>query len=289
MHPLVSIVIPCYRQAHYLSQAIESALAQSYPRVEAVVVNDGSDDDTDRVAECYAGRILYITKTNGGLPSARNAGIRAASGKYLHFLDADDILHQDSVATLVTAMERTGHPLGIMGFKVFSELCPVQQAIPVMFDTLHHLLPALICGNFAPPHAFLVRKDLVVEVGMFREELCSCEDWDLWLRLAFRGAEVLPVPIAGAYYRHTPGSMSTNRLRMLRGRTDTLLHAGRKISENELLLNLYGMPLYEALVQEYRRWNELAAHRPKHDSDLAAGGPDDSWSRLHGFPRRHPV
>jgi glycosyltransferase involved in cell wall biosynthesis len=72
---LVTIIIPCFRQAQFLPLAIESALGQSYPNVDVIVVNDGSPDDTSTVARRYGERVKYIEKENGGLPSARNAGL----------------------------------------------------------------------------------------------------------------------------------------------------------------------------------------------------------------------
>src|SRR5262245_46484951 len=88
----VSVIIPCYRQGRYLAQAIDSCLAQTHPDVEVIVVNDGSDDNTDEVARGYGDRIRYIPKRNGGVSAARNSGIAVATGRYLKFLDADDHL-----------------------------------------------------------------------------------------------------------------------------------------------------------------------------------------------------
>jgi glycosyltransferase involved in cell wall biosynthesis len=104
--PLVSVIIPCYRQGHLLPEALESVLAQTYPAVEAVVVNDGSPDDTDEVVHRYLPRVRYVRQQNRGLPAARNAGIRASSGQYLLFLDADDLLYPKAVEWLVEAASR---------------------------------------------------------------------------------------------------------------------------------------------------------------------------------------
>ncbi len=102
--PLVSIIIPCYRQAQYLKEAIDSALAQTCAAIEIIVVNDGSDDDTEGVAKRYGTRIQYIYRANGGLPAARNTGIARARGTYLKFLDADDSLHPEQIAWQVAAL-----------------------------------------------------------------------------------------------------------------------------------------------------------------------------------------
>ncbi|PYL19270.1 MAG: hypothetical protein DMF41_10205, partial [Verrucomicrobia bacterium] len=89
--PLVSVVIPCYDQAHFLSEAIESVLAQTYPHFELVVVDDGSNDNTAAVVNRYPG-IRYFRQENQGLAAARNAGLRQTMGEYLVFLDSDDRL-----------------------------------------------------------------------------------------------------------------------------------------------------------------------------------------------------
>ena len=88
---LVSVVIPCYNQAHFLGEAIESVLAQTYPHLEIVVVDDGSTDNTGEVAARYPG-VRYVRQENQGLAAARNTGLRHSSGDYLVFLDADDRL-----------------------------------------------------------------------------------------------------------------------------------------------------------------------------------------------------
>src|SRR2546426_11076997 len=113
--PLVSVVIPSYRQAQFLSPALESVFAQTYPAVEPIVVNDGSDDDTETVAAGYGDRIRYIWKPNGGPSGARNVGLRAARGEYVLFLDGDDLLHPESLERLVAAVAGTGCDVAVVG------------------------------------------------------------------------------------------------------------------------------------------------------------------------------
>src|ERR687898_3616338 len=105
--PLVSVVIPCYNQARFLGEAIESVLAQSYPHFEVIVVDDGSTDNTSEVAASYAG-VRYIRQENQGLAGARNAGIRRSRGSYLVFLDADDRLLADALEAGLASLEE--HP-----------------------------------------------------------------------------------------------------------------------------------------------------------------------------------
>src|SRR5438874_6230903 len=93
---LVSVIIPCYNQAHFLHEAIQSALAQTYSHREILVVDDGSADNTAEVTAGFAG-IRYIRQENSGVSTARNTGLRESRGEYLIFLDADDRLLPDAV------------------------------------------------------------------------------------------------------------------------------------------------------------------------------------------------
>lgn len=95
MNPLISVIVPCYNQAQYLDECLQSVLDQTYQNWECIIVNDGSPDHTEEVAKKWLekdNRFRYIYKENGGLSSARNAGIREAKGEYLFFLDCDDLL-----------------------------------------------------------------------------------------------------------------------------------------------------------------------------------------------------
>src|SRR3712207_5573157 len=105
--PLVSVVIPCYKQAHFLGEAIESVLAQSYPHFEVVVVDDGSTDNTSEVAARYPG-VRCVRQDNQGLAAARNSGLAHSKGEYLLFLDADDRLLPHALEVGVERLE--AHP-----------------------------------------------------------------------------------------------------------------------------------------------------------------------------------
>ena len=105
--PLVSVIIPCYGQAHFLGEAIESVLGQGYRHKEIIVVDDGSPDHAREVATSYAG-VRYIFQENQGLPGARNTGIRESRGTYLVFLDADDRLLPEALQTGVEQLH--AHP-----------------------------------------------------------------------------------------------------------------------------------------------------------------------------------
>ena len=104
---LVSVVIPCYKQAHFLGHAIESVQRQTYPAVEIIVVDDGSPDGTRAVVESFPA-VNYVRQENKGLSAARNRGLRESQGSYLVFLDADDLLLPDAVAAGLQTLYASG-------------------------------------------------------------------------------------------------------------------------------------------------------------------------------------
>src|SRR5215208_7628052 len=105
--PLVSVVIPCYNQAHFLGEAIESVLAQSYPYFEIIVVDDGSPDDTSEVAARYP-EVRLVRQENQGVSGARNSGFARSEGEYVVFLDADDRLLPEALEAHLEHLE--AHP-----------------------------------------------------------------------------------------------------------------------------------------------------------------------------------
>jgi glycosyltransferase involved in cell wall biosynthesis len=232
MMPLVSVIIPCYRQAHFLGQAIQSALAQSYPAIEMVVINDGSDDDTESVAQSFGDRIRYHWQPNGGLSAARNAAVSLSTGKYIYCLDADDRLAPEGIEWLVEAAENREDRLCVMGVTTFGHHEAMMQG--------RHFLPPcdkplgleLLWHCLGPPIMFLCSRSMLVAVGGFDEKLSHCEDWDLWQRLVFAGAEVTAVPRIGAFYREHPGSHSRNLLLMATRQAEVCRRILRRIDND---------------------------------------------------------
>lgn len=245
MKQLVSIVVPCYRQGRYLPEALESVLAQSHQPIEVIVVNDGSDDETDVVARRYAGRIRYIKQPNGGLPSARNAGIRQAQGQFLFFLDADDLVHPEGVSWLVEAVGEGENRVAYMGWRRFVD-DPLNDPFPdyLPAETIEPL-PRLLHENLSAVHTFICPRQLVVKAGMFDETLHGLADWEFWTRLAIMGAKFVTVQKVGAYYRKTPGSMITNQSNRTNSRVEILLRAHRQIVSRPSMLELFGSELVD--------------------------------------------
>jgi glycosyltransferase involved in cell wall biosynthesis len=223
--PLVSIVIPCYRQGCFLAVAVQSALGQVRVPVEVIVVNDGSDDDTESVAERFGDRIRYWRQPNRGLSAARNRGLALARGTYVLCLDADDVLDPRAAGWLVAAAAGREDVLCVMGYTCFDERQPSGSGHPgVLPPRDGRLERRLLTGNLGPPHAYLCGRRMLLASGGFDETLRwrGCEDWQAWITLVLAGATVVPVHQVGAHYRRHRDSMSGNAVEMALARAEVL-------------------------------------------------------------------
>jgi glycosyltransferase involved in cell wall biosynthesis len=273
--PLVSIVIPCYRQARYLPEAIDSALAQTHPAVEVLVVNDGSDDDTEAVARRYGDRIRYLWRPNGGISAARNTGIAHARGRYLKFLDADDSLHPEQVARQVELAGGRDDVVSFTGVRLFRDGHPEEYLdhVPQATALLPDLFKDLDWGSIL---AYLFPARLVREVGGFAEGVHHAEDWDFPCRVGLLDPRFLVDPRIGCYYRQRAGSASADRSAWVRSQArlvlklhDRLRAAGRRDWFGLDLLK-FEQGCYEALVRLQLREPELLAGMLQNIKELQA-------------------
>jgi len=201
--PKVSVVIPSYNYARFLGRTIESLQAQSLPNWEAIIVDDGSTDDTDKVAADLLKkdpRIVYVRQQNAGTSAAKNVGIRHARGDYIVFLDADDLLTANKLAAHVEHFKNNPHvDISYSRFRYFQDgnenrlftkldLSSVEEWSAVIDGRYDAALPVFIRGNNMAIHAAMVRKSLVDRVGDFDTSMRALEDWDYWLRCILRGA-----------------------------------------------------------------------------------------------------
>jgi glycosyltransferase involved in cell wall biosynthesis len=180
MTALVSVVIPCFNEEPFLAEAIESALEQTYPNVETIVVDDGSTDGSAAVAKQFGERVRVSSKTNGGLASARNLGIDVARGEFLTFLDGDDILRPDFVARTKALLDEDA---SIAFVYTQMELFGRESSVSTWPE---YSLDALVHGNFISATA-LIRAEVFREVRFDERLRTGWEDWDFFLSLAERG------------------------------------------------------------------------------------------------------
>ncbi|MEY4731162.1 MAG: hypothetical protein RL681_108 [Candidatus Parcubacteria bacterium] len=206
--PLVSIIIPSWNTASYVCEAVDSALAQTYPNCEVIVVDDGSTDDTKAVLEPYvrAKKIAYIYQANKGLSGARNTGITASRGELIALLDSDDIFLPEKVAEQVAYL--TEHPACDVSYCNLFHFWDGESTLLRLnyeYYSGDDVLPHLLRMNFIAPLSVVLRRSTIERFGMFDENLKRSEDLEFWLRLAHGGArfEFLPKRLAKLRMRKT--------------------------------------------------------------------------------------
>ncbi|OGZ53397.1 MAG: hypothetical protein A3B25_02135 [Candidatus Ryanbacteria bacterium RIFCSPLOWO2_01_FULL_48_26] len=214
---LVSIIIPAYNAEKYIKESVESALGQTYPLVEVIVIDDGSTDGTKAILDPYirGGKIRYFRQDNRGLAASRNAGIRGSSGEFIAFLDADDLFLPAKIESQVHALE-TNSAYGVCYSDILHFTDPPAGGGTRQF--YHHryrypsgdLFEDLLHRQFINPLTVLVRKNVLDRFGVFDENLLRSEDWDLWLRWARAGVRFFYLDKALAHYRvRTIGNLSS--------------------------------------------------------------------------------
>jgi glycosyltransferase involved in cell wall biosynthesis len=226
-HSLVSVVIACYNGERYLQEAIESALAQSYPRVEIIVVDDGSTDGSSEIAKKFP--VRYIRQDNRGLTESRNLGIRASRGNYVVFLDADDRLRPDAIETGLRVMVEHPECAMTVGDHRFisSDGSFLSDSRKACLHSSHY--EELLKSNFIEMiSSVLFRRSVLVEIGGFDTTLRVAEDYELYLRIA----RVYPIcchPALIAEYRLHQANASRNSELMLRMTLQVLRRQGQYV------------------------------------------------------------
>jgi glycosyltransferase involved in cell wall biosynthesis len=198
----VSVVIPAFNSAKTLGRTIESAISQTFPPLEIIVVDDGSSDDTAAVAESFGPPVHVIRKPNGGPASARNLGVDQARGHWIAFLDADD-------QWIPAKLERQLHHTASDSIGLVHALIDHGARVPERLD-----FNLLWKRNWIVNSTVLIRRDVFLELGGFNEarELISVEDYHLWVRVAAAGWQIALCPEVLANYSRGIG-ISSNTLR----------------------------------------------------------------------------
>ena len=245
--PLVSVAMPAYNHAAYIEACLASVCTQTYPELELVLIDDGSQDNTLEVARRYLEprrerfrRIVLERQDNQGVSAASNACIAACRGEWVHLLGSDDVLYPEKIARIQQAIadwhcpdlalvhadadtiDRHGHPLARRRLKPRPAPGPDRQAWRALF----------LSDNFIINPTVALRRDAFLAVGGFDRQL-ALEDIDCWLRLSARHA-IARVPEVLASYRKHPANTLRKRITMLAAQFHTF---GKFVSEHGSLLS----------------------------------------------------
>lgn len=222
--PAVTVVISTHNRAHLLGRAIRSVLAQTYPDYELLIVEDASTDNTKEVVAGFQDkRIRYIRhETNRGGPAARNTGIKAACGRYIALLDDDDEWLPAKLEKQVQKFQQAPDTVGLIysGAELLDkDGNSIRTDIPTLAgDVRDRLLWGSLFGSVSKA---LVKKECFDKVGVFDETLTSCQDWDMWMRIAdIYGFDFVPdilvkIHAHGARISTDLGSLIPGRTRMI--------------------------------------------------------------------------
>src|ERR1700722_13509 len=247
--PLVSVIIPCYNATAYISDALNSLRAQVFRNFETILVNDGCPDteNLERVLEPYRNEIRYLKSGRwASISGSRNTGILASGARYIALLDADDkweldylqvqvgILEQDPSIDLVYPDARYFGDGGSWIGKTFMEMNPSKGEVT---------MEKLISREVSVFISVTARRESLIRAGLFDPQVRGGEDWDLWMRVLRTGGKITYHRRPVARYRLRQGSMSADKLDLLRN----------GLSVCQKYLNL------PEISEQERRWFEASA------------------------------
>lgn len=254
---LVTIIVPCFNYGHFLSSTLECVFKQSYGNWECLIIDDGSTDCTEEVAMGFCERdrrFKYIYQSNQGLAAARNCGLKNASGDYIQFLDADDLIEKRKIEVHVDEAEKYNRDL-VYGdsFFFWSDAPEILYANKEKTDEVWtyqysqegaFLREYIFKSNFATVSAPLTKSALIAKVGGFDTRLTSNEDWDFWIRCAMSNPCISYIPgkVAATLIRVSENSMMSNR-------------------SNHLLNEIFVRVKYLGIKEEYARVNKIELRR----------------------------
>jgi glycosyltransferase involved in cell wall biosynthesis len=286
--PLISVIMPCYNARPYVEEAVGCVLGQTYPEVELIVIDDGSNDGSREVLEglvaVHSGRIRLLLQNRVGPYPARNHGLRYANGEFIAFLDADDTWLPDFLESLYKTLDGGEADLAYCGWQNFGDGAPGTEAyIPPAYEEGDPVTEFLSTCPW-PIHAALVRRTVIDAVGGFSEQRFSSMDYDLWLRILGHTRRMVRVPEVLAFYRwHNGGQVSSVKWRQvldtlaaqnafLRGHPKLAGHLPlekvKDLTEGQVLRQAYRAVWRRDLVSAQRLFRHVASTGTFRLSDL---------------------
>jgi glycosyltransferase involved in cell wall biosynthesis len=252
--PLVSVIIPAFNYGHLIGQTFDSLLKQTYLNWECLVIDDGSTDNTEEIVRDFSRlepRVKYFSQANSGLSAARNAGVKLSNGKYIQFLDADDLLEKRKLEYHVKHLEEHQEVDIVYGsVRYFTTDNPDERRysifkidkpwMPEVSGAGEEVLRFLLYENIMVVSAPLIRREVIADVGLFDREIPLLEDWDYWIRCAIKGKrfQYLDKEETLSLVRWHPSSISQNSMRMrkqrelMRDKIKSMISDGRLLRLN---------------------------------------------------------
>jgi glycosyltransferase involved in cell wall biosynthesis len=260
---LVSTIIPCYNAGRWVRQAVDSCLAQTYRPIEVIVVDDGSTDDSADILRRYGDRIRFVQQPHTNGNRARNAGMAMSRGRYLQFLDADDYLLPEKIASQVALLQETEDDAVYCDYAILTYKDGAPQLGPFKTnDARPDLLTASLLGHWVPGNTLLWRREAVVRLGGWDESLLAAQDFDLVVRAALQGLRLRYQPgpwVVVRRYGNVTVSTS-DPLRLLLNCTRVLEKVEHELLANEGLRRRYTSALARAYFRTARQMYSLDKH-----------------------------
>lgn len=216
--PLVSVIVPCYNAAPWLRASLQSVLSQTWPHLEIIAVDDGSTDDTRAALEPFEARgVRVIRQRNAGASAARNRGLAEATGAFIQYLDADDLLAPDKIARQMNRL--LAGPTNIVAsceWARFTDAVPEgdlpPQAVWHDLSPIDFLVTCALDELMFPPICWLIPKAVVDAAGPWNERLSLNDDGEYMSRVLAQSRGIAFVPGARAYYRSgNPASYASQK------------------------------------------------------------------------------
>lgn len=225
---MISVIIPTFNHSRFVSDAINSVLAQTYKNLEVIIVDDGSTDNTREVLKKYGSKIKYIYQNNKGLSAARNIGIKFSKGEFIAILDADDIWLSRKLELQMKMMEECTSSTGVVSCGVYiidEEGKIIKEFVRKNYLSKINFFNELIIKNIVSGggSCALIRRVCFEKVGMFDENLKSAEDWDMWLRISkYFDIKYVEIPLVKIRVSERSMSSPINVSKMLKNELQVL-------------------------------------------------------------------
>jgi glycosyltransferase involved in cell wall biosynthesis len=239
---MVSVILPTYNRSRSLDRAMKSVLGQTYSNIELIIIDDGSNDRTEEIVTGFKDeRLRYIELTeNSGAAAARNEGIALAKGEFIAFQDSDDEWFPEKLQKQMSLFQKAPENVGV----VYSRICRVEKGVRTYIPSEDvaegesEVRKKILTENFISLPSAVVRKECLLQTGLFDESLPCLQDWDLWIRISKTHRFMyLKEELVTAFYEEDNISLDLDKI--IKARKIILEKHFKEFKEAGLLLRRY--------------------------------------------------